>query len=293
MYWTGRRLVRGRRDGRLVQDLPPLRSVMPALMRTRLEGTVYYTQHLDVEHLVDWLDLTNAGRPEAERLRFFHVFLTAFARLYRVRPELNRFVSGGRTYEHHDITFSFTVKQALTDEAQEVQSSIVFTGTETVDEVRDIVDQELGRARQTDDSASGQLIGTLGRLPAPVIAGVARVVWALDGLNLLPRVLQEAMPIYASAYLVNLGSLGAEAPLHHLYQHGTTSVFCAIGTITPQAVVDDTGQIGVRRRVDVVYTVDERVTDGFYLVRSSEVLQRMMDDPDALLRAPQDTTGQD
>ena len=50
MYWTGRRLVRGRRDGRLVQDLPPLRSVMPALMRTRLEGTVYYTQHLDVEH---------------------------------------------------------------------------------------------------------------------------------------------------------------------------------------------------------------------------------------------------
>ncbi|WP_134773107.1 2-oxo acid dehydrogenase subunit E2 [Ornithinimicrobium flavum] len=286
MYWTGRRLARGRRDGRLVQDLPALRSVMPALMRTRLEGTIYYAQHLDVEHLMDWLDRINGGRPEAERIRFFHVFLTAFARLYRVRPELNRFVSGGRTYEHHDITFSFTVKQALTDEAQEVQSSIVFSGTETVDEVRGIVERELGRARNSDDSASDHLVATLGRLPAPVLAGVARVVWALDGVNLLPRFLQEAIPVYASAYLVNLGSLGAEAPFHHLYQHGTTSVFCAVGTIRPQPVVDDSGEITVRRRVDVVYTVDERVTDGFYLVRSSEVLQQMMDDPQALLRRP-------
>lgn len=293
MYWTGRKLARGRRDGRLVEDLPALRSVMPALMRTRLEGTIYYTQHLDVDHLMGWLEQTNAGRPETERIRFFHVFLTAFARLYRVRPELNRFVSGGRTYEHHDITFSFTIKQAMTDEAPEVQTSMVFTGAETVDEVRGIVDRELGRARTSDNSASDKLIGTIARLPAPVIAGVGRVVWGLDGLNLLPRLLQEAIPVYASAYLVNLGSLGAEAPFHHLYQHGTASVFCAIGTITPRAVVDASGQIGVRRQVDVVYTVDERVTDGFYLVRSSEVLQGMIDDPEGLLRPPPDTTGQD
>lgn len=113
---------------------------------------------------------------------------------------------------------------------------------------------------------------------------MAQTVWMLDSVNLLPKVLQEAIPTYASAYLVNMGSINAEAPFHHLYQRGTAGVFVSIGTIRPEPVVDADGAIVARRRVDVVYTVDERVTDGFYLVRSAHVLQQMLDDPAALLR---------
>lgn len=285
MFFNGRRLVAGRRDGRLVADLPAVRRVVPHLMPTRLESTVYYRQQLDVERLLEWLDEVNRDRPAGERVRFFHVFLTAWARLYRLRPELNRFISGRRTYEHRDITFSFTVKQAMTDEAEEVQARIRFTGTETVDEVRHLVDAVLTQARGSSRDDTDRLVDTLVRLPSPVLAGVARVVWTLDGLNLLPGVLQEAIPVYASSYLVNLGSLQAEAPFHHLYQRGTASVFVAIGTIRPEPVVDAAGQVVARRRVDVVYTIDERATDGFYLVHSSQVLQSMVDDPAGLLRA--------
>lgn len=42
----------------------------------------------------------------------------------------------------------------------------------------------------------------------------------------------------------------------------------------------------MRRRVAIVYTIDERVTDGFYLVRSADLLQEMLDDPESLMRAP-------
>lgn len=287
MYWAGGRLVRGRRDGHLVKDVTALQRVMPALMRTRLESTIYYQQHLDVQRFSDWLEEVNAGRPESERVKFFHVFLTAYARLFRLRPQLNRFLSGGRTYQHRDIAFSFTVKQEMTDEAQEVQARLVFTGTETVDDVRRIVEEALVQARGSAHNDSDRLIDALVRLPAPALAGVARLAWALDGANLMPRFLQEAIPVYASSYVVNLGSLGAEAPFHHLYQHGTASVFCAIGTIRPQPVVDEAGAVVARRRVDVVYTIDERVTDGFYLVRSADILQQMFDDPGSLLHPPQ------
>ncbi|MFK5646273.1 hypothetical protein ACI3ET_07065 [Ornithinimicrobium sp. LYQ121] len=284
MFFTGRRPVRGRRDGRLVADLPAMRRVVPHLMPTRLESTVYYRQHLDVEHLTEWLEQVNADRPAGERVRFFHVFLTAWARLYRRRPELNRFISGRRTYEHRDITFSFTVKQEMTDEGAEVQAHITFTGTETVDEVRDKVDGVLAQARSSSRNESDRLVDALVRLPRPVLAGVARTIWILDATNLLPRALQDAIPVYASSYLVNLGSLQAEAPFHHLYQRGTATVFVAIGTVRPEAVVDESGMIVARRRVDVVYTIDERATDGFYLVRSSQILQEMVDDPQALMR---------
>lgn len=286
MFWTGRGPVGGRRDGRRVDDLLAVRRVMPHLMPTRVESTVYYPQHLDVERLSAWLAEVNAGRPEAERVRFFHVFLTALARLYRLRPELNRFISGRRTYEHRDITFSFTVKQALTDEAAEVQAHLTFTGLETVDAVRAMVEDALTSSRGTERDDTDRLVDALVRLPGPVLAGVARTVWALDGANLLPRVLQDAIPVYASAYLVNLGSLQAEAPFHHLYQRGTATVFVSIGTIRPEPVVDADGQIVARRRVDVVYTVDERATDGFYLVRSAQLLQEIVDDPDGLTRPP-------
>lgn len=285
MYWTGRRLVRGRRDGHLVQDLPALRRVMPALMRSRAEGTIYYTQHLDVERLMDWLAETNQGRPRSDRVKFFHLFLTAYARLFRQRPELNRFVSAGRTYQRETITFSFTVKLSMTDEAEEVQVTVAFTGEETVEEVRRMIEDELVEVRGPGSSASDRLIDALVRMPAPALAGVARAVWALDRINLMPRFLQDALPVYASSYLVNLGSLGAEAPFHHLYQNGTTSIFVAIGAITPEPVVVE-DQIVVRRRVAIVYTIDERVTDGFYLVRSADLLQQMLDDPASLMRRP-------
>lgn len=285
MYWTGRRLVRGRRDGRLVRDLPALRRVMPALMRTRVEGTIYYTQHLDAERLMQWLGEVNQGRSGPDRIKFFHLFLTAYARLFRQRPELNRFVSGGRTYQRAEISFSFTVKRAMTDQADEVQATLVLTGKETVEDVRRMIEEELTQARGSGANESDHLIEGLVRMPAPALAGVARAAWALDRFNLMPGILQDALPVYASSYVVNLGSLGAEAPFHHLYQHGTTSIFVAIGTVRPEPVVVE-DEIVVRRRVAIVYTIDERVTDGFYLVRSADLLQEMLDDPESLMRAP-------
>ncbi len=146
------------------------------------------------------------------------------------------------------------------------------------------VDATLERARNHTRNESDVLVSRLVRLPGPLIAAVARTAWALDAINRLPKVLQDAIPTYASAYLVNLGSLKAEAPFHHLYRRGTAGVFVSIGTIRPEPVVDEAGAVVARRRVNVVFTIDERVTDGFYLVHSAHILQQMVDDPAALLR---------
>ncbi|AQP45729.1 2-oxo acid dehydrogenase subunit E2 [Tessaracoccus flavus] len=285
MVSIGARAFRGRRDGRLIDDLPSTRRVVPHLMPTRLDAIVYYPQHLEVDVVMDWLDEVNRDRPAEERIRFFHVMLAALARLFHQRPELNRFISGRRTYEHRDISFAFTVKKALTDEADEVQARITFSGVDTVDEVRLMVDAALERARNHTRNESDILVSRLVKLPGPLLAAVAQTVWALDSVNRLPKMLQDAIPTYASAYLVNMGSLNAEAPFHHLYRRGTAGVFVSIGTIRPEPVVDADGEIVARRRVDVVYTVDERVTDGFYLVRSSHILQQMLNEP-ALLNQP-------
>lgn len=275
-----------RRDGALIPHLQATRKIMPFLMPTRVESTIYYPQHLRVDNVLAWLEQANDGRSKDERYSFFHVFLTAFARLFRMRPELNRFVLGNRTYLHDDISFSFTVKQAMTDEADESQARIVFTGEETIEQVRRMTERAVAEVRSGEGNDTDQLLDVLAKLPGTILTAVARTVWGLDRLGWLPGFLQDSIPMYASAYVVNLGSIDGEVPFHHLYQRGTCSVFAAIGSIRKEAVVDEDGQVVARDCVSIVHSIDERVSDGFYFIRSAQLLEALIADPDALTRPP-------
>ena len=68
-----------------------------------------------------------------------------------LRPEVNRFVAGRRTYAHNEISISFVVKVALTDEAPESEVRLVFSGHETVEQVRDLVNAAVRREHAEDD----------------------------------------------------------------------------------------------------------------------------------------------
>lgn len=276
---------RQRRDGTYVGDLPALRRVVPYLMPTRTESLVFFPQRIEVDGLLAWLDEVNAGRPRQERITLFDVFLTAISRTLRLRPEMNRFVAGRRTYEHTDISISFVVKQGMRDDAPESEARVVFTGREGVDDVRRLVDVGVHPKRDRERGGDDRLVDFFASWPRPVLNGIAGTIRWLDYHNLMPAALTEAIPLYTSVYVVNTGSIGVTAPFHHLYEHGTASIFVAIGRVAPQPVVDDAGQVVARTCVDLVYTLDERASDGFYFARTAEVFRRLVSEP-ALLGDP-------
>jgi hypothetical protein len=272
-----------RTDGTLVRDVPPLRRVIPYLMRTRTESIVYFQQRIEVDRLLTWLVETNIGRPRDERVTLFHVFLCAIARTVRLRPQTNRFIAGRRTYQHDDIALSFVVKQGLSEEAEESEARVVLTGEESVDDVRRLVDSVVRRERSAEERGDDdRLVEFFASWPRPVLAGIAGGLRWLDYHNLMPRTLVEAIPLYTSVYVVHAGSIGIDPPFHHLYETGTASAFVAIGRAAPQPVVDETGAVVARLCVDVVYTLDERATDGFYFAKTSEVIRRLVAEPDLL-----------
>lgn len=268
-----------RRDGTYLGDIPAFRRIVPYLMPTRTEAVVYYPQRIEVGGLLAWLEERNAGRSEAERVTLFHVFLTAISRTLALRPEMNRFVSGRRTYQHKEISVSFIVKKAMTEEAPETEVRLVFTGAESVDEVRDLVTGALDRERGDHRGADDKLVDFFASWPRPVLTLVARTVKTLDYYNVMPRALRDAIPLYTSVYLVNLGSVGADAPFHHLYEHGSASVFVAMGRVGKQPVVDEHGEVVARDCINLAYTLDERASDGFYFARTAEVFRRLVADP--------------
>lgn len=277
-------MLRRRSDATYVEDLPPLRRIMPYLMPTRTESAVYFPQRIEVDDLLAWLDQVNAGRRPQDRVTLFHVLVTAIARAMRLRPELNRFVIGRRTYQHHDITISFIVKIAMREDAPETEVRLTFTGTETVEQVRERVEAAVLHKRAEQSGGDDRLVDFFAHWPRPVLRLIARLIVALDYHNALPRALREAIPLYTSVYLVNVGSIGIAPPFHHLYEHGSASVFVAIGAVTRQPVVDESGAIVARSCLDAVYTLDERASDGFYFARAAEVFRRLVSRPELLAR---------
>ena len=197
-----------RADGVLV-DVPPLRRVMPYLMRGRTESVVFFEQHIECDQLLAWLERTNAARPASERITLFHVLLTAIARTFRLRPELNRFVAGRRTYQRNDISLSFVVKEAMRDDGREYEALIRFTGEESLDEVRRMVsgavERERGASSGTGRGGGDRMVDFFASWPRPVLNAISHLVTVLDYHGRLPSAFRDEVPLFTSAYVVNTG----------------------------------------------------------------------------------------
>lgn len=260
-----------RPDGTLVTDAAPYRQAMPLIMPGRNEAAVYFDLEVDLARTQPFLDDWNRAHPEA-RATLFHLVLWAAGRVLQARPELNRFVAGGRLWQRDGVWFSFAAKERLDDGAPLKTLKRRVDGlsfAEVVTSVRGDVRAE----RSGRESSTERELRLLVKLPVflrRLLYGLFR--W-LDALGLAPRGFIDGDPLYTSMFVANLGSLKMAPCYHHLYEHGTGSLFCVVGRAHE-------GKATLR------FTMDERVTDGLYAHRSLELLRGLLEDPAAVLGQP-------
>jgi 2-oxoacid dehydrogenase/acyltransferase catalytic subunit len=265
-----------RPDGKRVRDVPPIRAIMPYLMRGRNESAVYHDSVYDVGATRAWLKAYN--RSHADRATLFHLFAWACARALHERPELNRFVSGGRLYQRNEVAFSFAVKPEWRDDAPLATVKLVFPQGEPFDAFVPRMTAAVGEARGGPRAVDRE-VALVMRLPGPVLRLAVGLVRLLDAWNLLPGFFMKNDPMFASLFLANLGSAGVADAYHHLYEYGTVSIFGALSAPARVPVVEE-GGIASREVLRVRWTFDERIHDAFYAARSLRVVQRIVEDPE-------------
>jgi len=108
----------------------------------------------------------------------------------------------------------------------------------------------------------------------------------LDRWNLLPRAAIENDPMHTSIFVANLGSIGLDDSYHHLYEHGTCSIFAALGTPKKTLFVARDGTAEVRDGLKVRWTLDERIADGFTAGQGLAWAKRVIEDPARHLGPP-------
>ena len=272
-----------RADARWIRELDGLHVFMPHLMDKRTDAEVYVIMEFDVTEVLRYIEEKNRGEEEY-KATLFHCILMAIAKTVYLRPDLNRYISGRRYYQRHEITLGFVAKKRFEDHSEE---KLVVTTAPEDWTLTAVTRQVVGKVHKARTEKSGGANGAMDILkvtPRWFLMLFFRIIKILDFYGKVPAVLKEDDPNFASVFLTNLGSIRCPSVYHHLNNYGTNSIMVAIGTIHKEEVFQPDGSRQVRDIVDVGVTLDERIADGFYFGRSWKLVQHLLSHPELLER---------
>jgi 2-oxoacid dehydrogenases acyltransferase (catalytic domain) len=278
-----------RPDGNLVTDESHVRRMIPYLMRGRNESIIFHDELVDLTRTKPWIKEYN--RVHKQPVTLFHLFLWAMGTGFYVRNGLNRFISGGRIYQHKGVHLSFAAKKKFNEKSELVTVKLPFFEKEPfADCVRRVLDA-IGEGRSGKDAKGEELtvnkeLKLAMALPGPLLRFVMACLRGLDRFNLLPGSMIESDPMFTSCFVANLGSVGIDRTYHHLYEYGTASLFCVLGSPRKQVVVGADGKPGVKEMIECRWSFDERINDGFYCAASLRYLSRLVEDPEKYIGLP-------
>ena len=270
----------GRRGDRYDASLVPLprnlNAMFPYLMKRRTESVAYFPMDIDAENLLAHIE-QHRGTPAA--ITVFEAFMLAVVATLRARPHMNRYIIGRRLYQRRDVVLSFVAKRELSDDGEETNVMVQVSPQDDRAAILTKLRCQIGLAKQGEAKEDDQMMDLLLRLPRSALRLVVRALEAIDFYHDTPAMLRGIDPLRGSAYIANLGSVGLDAPYHHLFEWGTCSMFIAIGQVGPRVCVGPDGEPAVRQQLPLRFTFDERTTDGFYCARSLELLRDYLVDP--------------
>ena len=283
MNSTGKKRFGDRPDARYIRDVPGLTTIMLHIMTKRTESEVYLYDKIDATDLLKFIEKKNAEHPNY-KTTVFHCFVLAVARMIHERPKMNRYVQGRRLYERDEISMSFLAKRRFADDAEEAFMMVVPKDDDNIDTVSHKIYGDLTEVRRHEHSTGGMdaTVDSFAKIPRLLLMLVIRIIRWLDFWGLVPKALKDGDSNYSTVLLSNLGSIKGPAVYHHLNNYGTNSIMITVGTLHKEELVMPDGTKQIRDVLDFGATLDERIADGFYFVRSLRLVKYIFAHPELL-----------
>ncbi len=274
-----------RADATLIRDADPMHNFMPYLLLDRTQNECLMNDEIDLTNTLKYIEEKNQSDVDF-KYTIFHVVIATLAKTIYLRPAMNRFVQGHRLYQRKDISFSFVVKRAFSDRAEEALVIMKLdpdSELSPMDQVYTRIRKEVNYIRkenQTDGSTD--VMRVLNYLPRPILRIVSRLLFWLEYHGWVPKSLVKVDPYHSTCFVSNLGSIKMTASYHHLANWGTNSFFTLIGELKWLPIFQQDGSYEMKQFLPLGFTVDERIADGFYFANSIKVLRRILENPQIL-----------
>lgn len=278
-----RRVFRDRKDAKRIDDITGMNQIMLDLKPRRSMGEVYINKKIDVTNLMKYVeDYKNSNNEQ--RLTLFHMFVTAIGRTIYNRPYLNRFVANRHVYEHNDVIVSFVAKIEFNDEAEEVMVLVPINENDTLFDVSKKINNKVNeiREKKSENKGANSAINILGKLPNIIRIPVVGALKFCDKVGLLPSSLIEDNLYYSSMIVSNIGNLKCGGIYHNLTDFGTCSGLITIGEVKKEYVFNESGKKEEKYFCEFGVTIDERIADGYYMIKSIHLIEKLLNNPELL-----------
>ncbi len=269
-------------DGRRLRSLPPLSQLIPYLMPNRNGANNLFDESFEITHLERYI-----RQKRKEGLTDFgitHVLLAAYCRGIAKYPALNRFVSGQKIYSRgNDIQFCLTVKKEMRVDSPDTIIKLHLTPFDTCEEIYHKLNAAVMDVKHPKlDSTFDNVTMAFTMIPGLFLKLTVHLVKTLDYFGLLPKALLEVCPFYGSLFFTSMGSLGIRPIYHHLYDLGNLPVFGAFGCKRKVLEPQEDGTVIQKKYIDVKFTLDERIVDGYYYATFFKYYRSILRHPEVL-----------
>ena len=265
-----------RKDAKRCKDISGMNQILLDLKPHRYQGELYINQLMDVTELVKYIkEMKNTQH----KITYFHAFSTAIGKVIYNRPLLNRFISNRHVYEHNDVSLSFVMKINFDDKSEEIMVVMPIEKDDTLFTISDKIASKVASVRKQDDKGTGanDAIQVLGKLPNIIRVPIVGIFKSFARHGLLPKSLIKDNLYYSSMLLSDVGSLHCGGIYHNVTDFGTCSGIITIGEVKEEKVGKDT-----KYYCEFGITMDERIGDGFYFIKSIHLLQYLLNNPKLL-----------
>ena len=276
-----KRKLGDRRDGTLIRDIDAMHYIMPLMYPNRCDNEAYMRLSVDISYTEEYIKEYNKLHPD-NRIAIFDIVIAAALKLIRLRPQLNRFITNQTMYQRNNISAAFTVKKDFRDDGDETLARIVATDDDNLESLSRQIRQQIADCKNYDDPST-EAMNVIMKIPGKHF--ISKVARFLDKHGWMPKEAIATDPYQCSVVLTNLGSIGLDIGYHHLMNWGTNSIFVVVGTKKFKPHYDQAGNVTMRKELDLSFTIDERISDGFYYGRSMKLLKTLIENP-KLLEGP-------
>ena len=261
-----------RKDADYIKPKDTIQAIMPFIMNKRCDAEVSSRVDMDITELVKFVDKKNK-EDLGYKMTYFHAIAAVMAKTFNNREALNRFVKDKRLYQRKKLSFGFIAKNKLSDKGEE---RIICLDIDKKDNIMTLskkmaVDVFKVRSEGTNDMDG--ILKVFTSLPKFILSLVVKIVLFLDRKGINPKALTEGDTNYVTLLMSNLGSIKTNSIYHHLNEYGTNSIVMTIGTIREE---------GKKKLVDLTFTLDERIADGFYFAKSVKLAEYIALNPELL-----------
>ena len=287
--YTRKRKKWERFDGYRVKNVPSFQKLIPYTMKTRVGSTNYFETTYDASEIIKYIDEKNRKLEEdsdpnnpIRPYTYTQFFIALIVRVFALRPRLNRFVSRKNIYQRHNIEIAYAVRKDFSDDGEQSTTVETFERDSNIDDVGHVIHDSIKGVKETSDDHTGDFADLLFKLPNFVVSFIIWIFDATTYIGYCPAALRKIDVMQSSVFFSNVGSIGLEkAPHHHLYDRGTSSLLISVGRIRKEKHQTDNG-IEEKNVIDFKISMDERIADGFYFVKSFEILKNILDNPQQL-----------